>query len=69
MDLKRYYHDIDHSVAYGHPSIPVPMEVETNLPSTSSRPAKRSRDDRGLMFETNKRYKKSFEGALKRCQV
>ena len=39
MDLKRYYHNIDHSVAYGHPSIPKPEETST-LPSTSSRPAK-----------------------------
>ena len=69
MNLKRYYFDIDHSVAYGHPSIPVSMEVEATLPSTSSRPAKRPRDDRGLVFETNKRHKAAIEAVLKRHQV
>ena len=69
MNLKRFYHNINHSVAYGHPSIPEPMEVETNLPSTSSRPVKRPREDALLVLETNKHHKKNIEAILKRRRV
>ena len=68
MDLKRYYFDIDHSVAYRHPSIPEPMD-STNLPSTSSRPAKRPREDALLVLETNEHPKKNIEAILKRRRV
>ena len=63
MDLKRYYHNIDHSVAYGHPSIPKPKQ--TSLPSSPSRPAKRAREGDLLILETNKRHKKHIKANLK----
>ena len=69
MVLKRYYFDNDHSVTYGHPSIPTPMEGEPTSPSSTTRAVKRPRDDRSLMFETNKRHKAAIEAVLKRHQV
>ena len=59
MDLKRYYFDIDHSVAYGHPSIPRPAQSAPAPPAP--RPAKRAREGE-LVLETNKRHKKLLKG-------
>ena len=69
MDLKRYYIDIDQSVAYGHLSIPTPLKVELTLPFSTTRTVKSPCDNRGLVFETNKRHKSTIEAALKRPQV
>ena len=60
------YFDIDHSLAYGHPSSPRPKEMEPTSPSTSTRAVKHPRDDIDLVFETNKRHKSIFEAALNR---
>ena len=63
MDLKRYYHNIDHSVAYGHPSIPRPAESAPAPPAP--RPAKRAREGE-LVLEPNKRHKKHIKAFLKK---
>ena len=67
MDLKRYYHNIDDSVAYGHPSIPKPTQSSLP-PSPAPRPAKRAREGE-LVLETNKRHRKLLKANLDKRQV
>ena len=62
MDLKRYYHNIDDSVAYGHPSIPKPAQ---SAPPPAPRPAKRAREGE-LVLETNKRHKKHMKAFVEK---
>ena len=62
MDLKRYYHNIDESVGYGHPSILEPAQSAPAAPAP--RPAKRAREGE-LILETNKRHKKYMKPFLK----
>ena len=61
--MPRKSHNIDDSVAYGHPSILEP--VQSSLPSPASRPAKRAREGE-LILETNKRHKKHIKANLDR---
>ena len=60
--MPRKSHNIDDSVAYGHPSIPKP--AQSAPPPPAPRPAKRAREGE-LVLEPNKRHKKLLKAFLK----